>query len=345
MIKNKNLIATQLHCSSASIPAEYMDRAKHLASSYVKDFSLSGLYAMDYTIVYNRVCNLICSHLIQNPNFNLNTFYQFINADTLFYSVSDIQNLVRSYKANPDIVFPYVICFFARKLISFKRSRISYIKGLDKEDVDEVMMIAVYKTLERYNPTHLFSFSYLELELFAAITQLGGEMHTFGMSRNDYVNYLKFSYFIEKYMLTAQNIRQFLYEMKPLNNDHQKEKPFFQIDDHDRKYSCNISLRKALDYFNLYSIENQGILNALSYDEENDMIIDNSGTIIDNGFIYAELELYAEQTFTNQNDQRIFIHLTQPGGATFTNKELAEDYNSTRHRVKKIKATTKIDLF
>lgn len=346
MMTNKtNSIATCLHCSPMSIPKDYEQKAMNLAAKYVKDFSLSGLYKMNLNIVYNRVCNLIHTLLTENPEFNIDTFSNFINVNTLFYSVTDIQTLVLSYKANPEETFPFVICFFARKLSSFKRCKIAYIKGLDCEDVDEVMMIALYKTLEKYDPKHPFSFAYLDLELFAGITQLGGEMHTFVLPRNDYVNYLKFIYYIDKYTLTPENIEQFLFEMNLSDTALAETQTEFSIEPKDRKYSCKITLRKAFDYYALYSIEHLGIASAISYDEDADMVIDNTGAIIERGFGDVELDLFSKQTFSTQKEQRIFHRLTEPEGSIFTNRELTEDFDFTRYALSKMKEKIKQDLF
>ncbi len=337
-------IAARLHCAPISIPKEYEGRARDLAATYVKKFSLSGLYVLDYSIVYNRVCNLTHSQLTANPEFNIDTFSHFINANTLFYSVTDIQTLVLSYKTNPEEAFAYIICFFARKLVSFKRRKIAYIKGLEHEDIDQAMMIALYRVLERYNPKLPFSFTYLDLELFAAVTQLGGEMRTFPLPRNDFVNYLKFSYYIDKYMLTPENIKQFLYEINLPEAAHVETQLPFSIDEKDRTYSCKITLRKAYDYFTLYSIEHLGITRAISYDDKSDIIIDNTGVWIEPGFEAVELDLFARQAFHDPKEQRIFYRLTQPGGTTFSSKELLEEYEYTRYALAKMKEKIKIAL-
>lgn len=337
-------IAARLHCTPVSIPKEYEGRARDLAATYVKKFSLSGLYVLDYSIVYNRVCNLTHSQLTANPEFNIGTFSHFINPDTLFYSVTDIQTLALSYKTNPEETFFYIMCFFARKLVSFKRRKIAYIKGLEHEDVDQAMMIALYKVLERYNPKLSFSFTYLDLELFAAVTQLGGEMRTFSLPRNDFVNYLKFSYYIDKYKLTPENIKQFLHEINLPKAGHVETQPVFCTDEKDRTYSCKITLKKAYDYFTLYSIEHSGIICAISYDDKADMIIDNTHASIDPGYEAVELDLFARQAFHDPKEQRILYRLTQPGGTTFSSKELLEEYEYTRYALTKLKQKIKTAL-
>lgn len=343
MSKFPNFIATQLHCTPMLIPVEYKEKAASLAAKYVKDFSLSGLYAMDYNIVYNRVCNLTHSQLEENPQFCVETFSHFLNVNTLFYSATDIQTLVLSYKSNPEAAFPYVICFFARKLVSFTHRKIAYLKGLDREDVDQALMLAVYKTLERYNPQNPFSFKYLETELFAAVAQLNADTRTFTMPRNDFINYQKFSYFIHKYALIPENIEQFLCEINLPENALGNATLHFHIKAKDREYGCKITLRKALDYYSLYSIENLGIASVRYYDDKTDMVIDNSGAIIDRGFEEAELRLYAEQTLLTKKEQRIFRHLTEQG-ATFSNKELIDDYGFTRYALSKMKERMKPDF-
>lgn len=345
MINTTHSIATRLHCCSTSIPVEFKDKAVTLATKYVKDFSLTGLYSMNRDIVYNRVCNLINKHRSSVPDFSASNFNHYINANTLFYSPQDIQASVLAYKENPQEAFPYIICFFSRKLCSFKRKKIAYIKGLDEQDVDEVMMIALYKVLERYNPQKSFSFSYLDIELFSAITQLGGEMHILGLPRNDYVDYLKFSYFVEKYNLTPDNIEQFLSEINMIREENGNPSSTFPIDEQDSKYSCKITLRKAFDYFSLYSLERSGIVSAISYDEDADTIIDRTCAITDTGYENAEMKLFAAQTFPNEADTQMFYRLTEPKGATFTNQELKENYHYTRYALSKLKEQIKKDYF
>lgn len=339
MFKENNLsIATRLQCAPKPIPVEFEGKATHLASTYVK-YSLSGLYAMDYDIVYNRVCNLIHNQLSSNPVFCVDNFSNFIDERNLFYGFEGIQTLLSCYKENPEITFPYIICFFTRKLNSFKRTRVAYIKNIDAEDVDEVMMIAIFKALERYTSGSPFSFEYLDLELFSAITQLGGELHTFGLSRNDYVNYLKLAFFIDKHSLTPDNLELFLFE---INNP--EKATHFTFDEQDLKYGCKITLRKAYDYYKLYTIESLGIISDTTYDDANDMIIDNTGASIENGYEEAELNLYATQTFPCQNEQLVFRHLTEPNGAVFTNHELLVEYNYTRYGLGKMKNQIRKDF-
>ena len=345
MTNKTNSIATRLHCSTMPIPVEFKDKALALTARYVKTFSLSGLYKMNYDIVYNRVCSLVNKQLSTNPNFSVANFSHYINTDTLFYSSEDIQTLVHTYKEKPQETFPYIICFFSRKLCSFKRNKIAYIKGLDEEDVDEVMMVALYKVLERYTPEKGFSFSYLDMELFAAVTQLGGEMHTFTLPRNDYVNYLKFSYFAEKYALTPDNIQQFLAEINLSETAYEKEDLTFPIDAQDRRYFCKITLRKAMDYFTLYTLEHCGIVSTTTYDKDTDMVIDNTGAVTDTGFEDAEMDLFASQTFPDEADARMFYRLTEPKGAIFTNQELKDDYHYTRYALSKLKEQIKKDYF
>lgn len=344
MINTTNPLAARLRCSPMPIPVEYKDRASALTSKYVRNNSLSGEYRMDSGIVYNRICHMIIRQITDNPEFNVKSFPRFINSDTLFYSPKDIQTLALSYKENPNAVFPYLPCFFGRKLCSFKRHKIAYINGLDEQDVDQVMMIALYKVLDRYDPQKSFSFSYLELELFSAITQLGGEMHTFGMPRNAYVNYLKFSYFIEKYNLTPDTITDFLHEINA-PEDYDRQSSMFSIDASDRRYSCRFSRRKALEFYNLYALEHHGIIRDSYYDEEADMMVDNTGGVHESGFDEAEMKLFVSQNYTGKRDARVFHRLTEPEGAVFSNRELKEDFQCTRYDLTKLKKQIKKDYF
>ncbi len=338
-------IASTLRCNSAPIPVEFKEKASSLAIRYQKTFSMTGLYLMDFNIVYARVCNLVNEQLRSNPDFSPNTFTKYINADTLFYSPADIQTLVQTYKTYPEETFPYVICFFARKLYSFKKHKIAYIKNLDEADVDEVMMIALFKVLERYSPEHPFSFSYLDLELFAAITQLGGEMHTFGMPRNDYTNYMKLSYFIERYSLTPSNLACFLEEINLSDEERSKRNLLFSIDEKDLHYGCKITLRKAYDYYSLYIIEHNGIVSATYYDEESDTMIDRTAPSMEAGYSEVEMDLFTKQVFTDSRDQRIFYRLTEADGASFTNDELKNDYEYTRYALSKLKNQIRKEFF
>lgn len=143
---------------------------------------------------------------------------------------------------------------------------------------------------------------------------------------------------------TPENIPQFLYEINLPEAALADAELTFQIDDKDREYSCKITLPKALDYFSLHAIENQGIICAISYDEDADMVVDNCGAIIDSGFLEAELRLYAEQTFGEEKKRRAFQHLTEPQGATFTKEELTEEYDLTRYELSKMKNQIRNDF-
>ena len=177
-------IAKQLHCTPTSIPVEFRTKAQTLTRQYIEVYSLSGLYRMDENITYNYVCNKIQEHLAMNSEFTPKTFSKYVNFRTMFYSIQDIQTLAQLYKRYPNEAFPYVICFFAQKLSSFKKDKISIVKTLDKDDVDSALMLALYNTLEHYNSNTGFSFFYLEKELLSALMRLGGQMHLFHLNRN-----------------------------------------------------------------------------------------------------------------------------------------------------------------
>lgn len=332
----KQSISIALSCGTAAIPPEYEKAACSLAARYVTSFSLSGLYRMDYEIVYNRTCNLVHNHLRNNPAFSPETFEGFINANNLFYGMDGIQAVIAQYKLYPDAAFPYILCFFSRKLCAFKRSRAAYIKGLDAEEVDAVLVVALYKTLDAYDFSTPFSFSYLDLELFAALTELGGQMHPFGMGRNDYVSYLKLSYLAGKYQLTKDTLPLFLAEINSTFEELPRNRRHFAIDAEDLRYQCKMTLKKAAAYFTLYSIE------RLGYVTENDTSDTDAaeplGSTFETGYSDVELELFAEQTIENERDRKIFHRLTEPGGAIFTNRELTEDYEYTRYALSKLKS-------
>lgn len=332
----KRTISQTLLCNPAAIPAEYEKAAYSLAARYVTDNSLSGLYKIDFDIVYNHICNLVRNNLKNNPEFNTDTFSQFIRSDNLFYGMEGIQTVIAEYKKDPNAAFPYVLCFFSRKLCSFRRNNIAYTKGLDPEEVDSVLVIALYKVLDAYNFSTPFSFDYLTLELRSALTELCGQMHPFGMNRNDFMTYKKLSYLIDKYSLTSESLPLFLSEL----NSSPEELPHcrhFRIEDADMRYSCKISPKKANAFFALYSIENMGFITDLNTQGENDSAFDNLCTTFENGYSDVELELFASQTLHNEKEKQIFNHLTQPEGNVFTNRELANEYEYTRYALAKLK--------
>jgi len=332
----KQNISIALSCGPAAIPPEYEKAACSLAARYVTSFSLSGLYSMDSELVYNRTCNLVHNHLRNNPAFSPEAFEDFINANTLFYGMDGIQAVIAQYKLDPDAAFPYILCFFGRKLCAFKRSRAAYMKGLDAEEVDAVLVVALYKTLDTYDFSSPFSFSYLDLELFAALTELGGQMHPFGMGRNDYVSYLKLSYLAGKYQLTKDTLPLFLAEINSTLEELPQNRRHFAIDPEDLRYQCKMTLKKATAYFTLYSIE------RLGYVTENDTSdtepsAESLGSTFETGYSDVELELFAEQTMESERDRKIFHRLTEPGGAVFKNRELTEEFDTTRYALSKLK--------
>lgn len=333
----KQTISQALLCNPAVIPAEYEKAAYSLAARYVTDNSLSGLYKIDFDIVYNHICNLVRNNLENNPEFSSDTFSRFIKSDNLFYGMTGIQTVIAEYKKDPDAAFPYVLCFFSRKLCAFRKNNIAYTKGLDPEEVDSVLVIALYKVLDAYNFSTPFSFDYLALELRSALTELCGQMHPFGMNRNDFMAYKKLSYLIDKYSLTRESLPLFLSEL----NSTIEELPLcarrFQIDNADLRYSCKISRKKANAFFALYSIENMGYITDLNTPCDSDAGFDNLCTTFENGYSDVELELFASQTLYNEKEKRIFDHLTQPEGNIFTNRELADEYEYTRYALAKLK--------
>lgn len=333
----KQTISTALLCNPAAIPAEYEKAAYSLAARYVTDNSLSGLYKIDFDIVYNHVCNLVLKNLENNPEFSADNFSQFIKSENLFYGMAGIQAVIAEYKKDPDAAFPYILCFFSRKLCSFRKNNIAYTKGLDPEEVDSVLVIALYKVLDAYNFSMPFSFDYLTLELRSALTELCGQMHPFGMNRNDLMAYRKLSYLIDKYSLTSESLPLFLTELNSTLEDLPQCARRFRIDDADMRYSCKISLKKANAFFSLYSIENMGFITDIAVPDDPETLFDKLCTTFENGYSDVELELFAAQTLTDENEKRIFNRLTQPEGDVFTNRELADEYEFTRYALAKLK--------
>ena len=339
-----NVLAEMLRCNPVTIPVEFQKVAKGLAAKYVHLYSLSGLLRMEYPIVYNRVCNLIQHHQRNTPGFSPYCFKDFVNTETLFYSAADIETLIAAYQSAPNVAMPYVICFFSKKIGAFKYKNISYTKNLETADVDAVLMTTLTETIQAFNFSTHFSFAYLELNLFASLTELGGQMRKFPLNRNDFVQYLKLSYLIQKYNLTIDLLPCFLHEINTSYELLPQEQRTFILDRIDMHYSCNLSLKKAKAFFNLYSIEALGFLPDSTYDEENDMVIDYTSDVIDKGYADAELRLFAEQVFQKPKYKKIFHRLTEPNGAVFTNQELKEEYDSSRHELKHIKNQIRIEI-
>lgn len=335
MTKIQFEIARQLHCTPTSIPVEFRAKAQTLVRQYIEVYSLSGLYRMDENITYNYVCNKIQEHLAINSDFNPKTFSKYVNFRTMFYSIQDIQTLAQLYKHYPNEAFPYVICFFAQKLSSFKKDKISIVKTLDKDDVDSALMLALYNTLEHYNPNTGFSFFYLEKELLSALMQLGGQMHLFHLNRNNYSQYNKFCYYVEKYGLTPDNLAQFLYEITLPPEEFASANRLFPIDARDYRYSLNIPLQRATEFLDLYRIEHTQLTNLDICDSETDVVLDVAGGTIDSGFVESEWMVYGEQTFSDRSALLVIQHLLDTGSTTLTSEDLKR-MGISRYTAKKI---------
>ena len=335
MINIQNEIAKQLHCAPTTIPVEFQTKTKTLTKQYIDVHSLSGLYRMDENITYNYVCNKIKEHLVTNPDFSPKTFSKYVNFRTMFYSIQDIQKLAQLYKLYPNEAFPFVICFFTQKLNRFKKDKISFVKTLDEEDVDSAIMLALYTTLEHYNPEHGFSFAYLDKELLSALMRLGGQMHLFHLHRNDYARYNKFCYYVEKYSLTPDNLAQFLYEITLPPEEFASTNRLFPIDERDYRYSLNIPLQRAQEFLDLYRIEHTQLTNLDICDPETNVILDEAGGTIDSGFTESEWRLYGKQTFSDNSALLVIKHLLETGSTTLTSEDLKR-MGISRYTAKKI---------
>lgn len=321
-----------LNCAPLAIPPEYKEKATALAAKFTKDYTLTGLIALDYELVYNHVCFHIRRQLNSNPDFSPRTFSTYINEKTLFYGYDDIQTLVQHYCSDPNSALPIAICYFAKKFKSVKRKMISYTKELDMEEIDEVLVWTTHRLLLSYDPEVPFSFAYLDLELRAALLTLAGEYFPVKLPRNDLMNYFKFCGYIEKYTLTATTINIFLEEVNlseeelALHDD-----LYFAIDEQDRQKPLKITLSKAMDYYHLYVIMRDGVDSYEYYDEEADRYYDLTEGKIDPHFVEAELHVMESQILTDENDKRIYRRFMETGSASFSNDELKSDYNYSRY--------------
>lgn len=330
---NKNQTLTSiLNCAPLTIPPEYEGKATALAAKFSKNYTLTGLIALNYELVYNHVCFHIRRQLSNNPDFSLKTFSTYINEKTLFYGYDNVQTLVQHYRNDPDSALPIAICYFAKKFKSIKRKMISYTKELDVEEIDAVLVCATHRLLLSYDPKVPFSFAYLDLELRAALLTLAGEYFPVKLPRNNLMNYFKFCGYIEKYNLTATTINIFLDEVNLSEKELAlRDNLCFTIDDQDRQKPLKITLSKAMDYYHLYTIMQNGVDSYEYYDEEADKYYDLTEGKIDPHFSEAELHVMESQILTDENDKRIYRRFMETGTASFTNDELKFDYNYSRY--------------
>lgn len=332
-MKNFNeKIATLLNCSSTEIPPVYKDKAVSLSTKFINQYNLTGLYNLQFEIVYNHVCFLIMKQLEQNPNFSLSTFSDYINEKKMFYGYEMIQLLIQLYRENPNESFCYLLCFFAKKYKSVREKMLYCTKHLDREEIDEAIVVATFEILNGYDPKDAFSFEFMEIALKAAIAELAGDLFPVRLPRNDLTSFFAFSYYIEKYALTPCNIESFLYELSlTIDESEHRSDLLFKIDRLDRIKHRHIPLSKALIYYQDYLILHDCVSEMEVYDKEHDCFYDITNGVPDDGFTEAELRLLGSQICSNDSERLIFNRWLDTGSSSFTNRELTEKYHSTRY--------------
>ncbi len=341
------VFAALLHCAPSMIPVEFKDAAETLATKFVKTYSLSGNLKMDIEIVRNRVYSLINACRSVNPNFTVAKFNQCINENTLFYSTTDIQTLIGLFQQDCNAATPFALCFFARKLYSFKRNRKVYTRGLEDDDIDSTLMEALLTVLSSFQPGSHFSFSYLDKRLFEYLTTLAGEMRPFKFNRNELVYYTKFSYMIEKYSLDADNLDCFMREAHDAGkHDSKLSSHLFSIEESDIISCKSITAPKAFDFYYIYCLENMGILGSvISTEDDTGTFTSTEYSKVDTGYSSVELTLAISQLNLTETELRIVNRLMMPKGYVFSNKELKEDFGISRYRVNQLKARLLDELF
>lgn len=197
---------------------------------------------------------------------------------------------------------------------------------------DEVLVCTTHRLLLSYDPKVPFSFDYLDLELRVALLTLAGEYFPIKLSRNNLENYYKFCGYIKKYNLNDKNINIFLKEINLSKEELAlSDRLCFTIDDQDRQKPLKITLSKAMDYYHLYIIMQDGIDSYEYYDEEADKYYELTEGKTDPHFAEAELHIMESQILTDENDKRIYRRFMETGSASFTNNELKSDYNYSRY--------------
>lgn len=335
-------IASLLNCSSTEIPPEYKDKAVSLSTKFINQYNLTGLYNLQFEIVYNHVCFHIAKQLEENPNFSLASFSEYINEKTLFYGYGLIQLLIQLYRENPNDSFCYLLCFFAKKYKTVRDKMLYCTKHLDREEIDEAIVVATFEILNNYNPEDAFSFEFMEITLKAALAELAGDLFPLRLPRNDLISFFSFSYYVEKYALTLSNIETFLYELSLTRDEAEHRSDLtFNIDNSDRLKHRNISLSKALIYFQNYNILHGGISDLEVYDKEHDCFHDITNGAPDDGFVEAELRVLGSQICSSDSERLIFNRWLETGSSSFTNRELTEKYHSTRYALQLQKNRTR----
>ena len=339
MTTNQKSIAILLNCASTDIPYEYEDKAIALTSRFIKMYSLTGLFDLDYSIIYNHICFHIKQQIESNSLFSPKTFSEFIDEKCLFYGYETIQKLVRIYRQNPNDTLPFAIAFFAKKIKSVKDKMLYCTKGLQPDEIDEVLVIATNKLLTNCNPEALFSFETMDLELKAALAELAGELFPVKLPRNDLVSYFAFCNYIEKYELTVSNIKIFLEELELSVEEAMRSTDLnFSIEKYDRENHRKFTLKKAMYYYQVYTLFHDGVSEIETYNKEQDRFYDISEGIIDTNYSEAELRILESQILSDDNEQRIFRHFVETGSASFTNKELADDFHYTRYALHRLQS-------
>lgn len=342
-MRQNNYYAILFHCapSNTNISKAFKGKAIALASLFVKTYSLSELFEMNYDIVYRHICELILQQLITNPNFTPETFCNHISLEKLFYSFSDMVALATAYRESPDEILPYAFCYFGRLFKKAKRKMSPYLKDIEEQEQDEVMVIAINNLLMSYTPGKPFSPNYVYWALTAALAELAGDYYPVRLNRNELIEYEKFKYFTEKYKIARETIRVFLDEILLSGEEAAtRDDLLFEIDEQDRDYSCKLTLTKALAFFEYFSVSCGGFIPCEYYDADNDKFYDLTEGKIDSRFSDAELRILENQITSSDSERYLFRHFQEPGGVSISNSTL-RDINSSRYDMRLFKQDLK----
>lgn len=351
MKKTTNL-AEQLKCNPSIIPVEYIGKATHLTVEFIKHFSyestldqfVTDWMKIDYDLVYNRACHVINEQLQNNPDFSPETFTTYITPGSLFYSVKDVQTLASLYSSCPDQAFPFAMAFMAAFIKNFKTKYIFVVNQLEKEDVNQILLSAVHRTLLKYEPSTNFSFSYLQQEMQAALYEYAGSMLPIPLGRNDYGYFLKICKYVRYYNVNPSNLERFLYEINT-EDDLADTQRIFQIDAQDLEKGFHVTLSKAKKLLTIYyTTKNDYRWYAYTEeDDEPDTSNDIFGGFNEYKFLEIELKSFAESVFPDENKRKAFWHLVTSEHSTFSKQDLI-NFGLTRYELSKMLSLLKDHL-
>lgn len=319
--------ACQLHCNPVIIPIEFKQKAVALTSLFVRNYSIPNQVEINYSIVYNRVCNRINELLEATPNFTPQTFGNYLSIGNLFYSQSDIDTLVAIYNTRTaPYLFDYVQCFFAVSLKRIRTTYYTYLRFIPKDDIISAQQIGVFEALESYDISKgHFSFENFNLIVRSKIFELLGNSSFWGFNRNEFSEYYRLCALFKDYNPELSQLENFIEEFT-------------------EEYRLSgITASKAKNFFFLYLAESLGISQLTVYDEATDSMLDMTPGTIEQGYIGAELRLYIDQVCQTPKEKYILEHIIDNGSLTFSAEDLAFGH-ITRYQVKKLVDRVKKDF-